>query len=69
MGDIIRSFGKKYPYETRMKILGTTERRTCEIAVKDLQLNCTVDEFHKEYKTLCREYLSDCKLLKGILVL
>lgn len=48
-----------------MKILGTTERRTCEIAVKDLQLSCTVDEFHKEYKHLCREYLSDCKMLKG----
>jgi pseudouridine-5'-monophosphatase len=65
VGSIIRSFGKKYPYETRMKILGTTERRTCEIAVKDLALPCSVDDFHKKYRQMCLTDLKDVYLLKG----
>jgi pseudouridine-5'-monophosphatase len=48
-----------------MKILGTTERRTCEIAVKDLALPCSVDEFHKRYRQLCLTELRNVYLLKG----
>lgn len=48
-----------------MKILGTTERRTCEIAVKELELPCTVDEFHRQYKLSCVKNLGNVFLLKG----
>lgn len=52
-----------------MKILGTTERRTCEIAVKELNLPCTVDELHRQFKLSCLKNLRDVYLLKGIYIL
>jgi pseudouridine 5'-phosphatase len=48
-----------------MRILGTTERRTCEIAVEELNLPCTVDEFHEQYRQACLDGLRNVKLLKG----
>lgn len=48
-----------------MRILGTTERRTCEIAVKELNLPCTVDEFHKQFKQSCLDNLGNVFLMKG----
>lgn len=48
-----------------MRILGTTERRTCEIAVKELELPCTVDEFHKQYRQACLDGLKNVHLLRG----
>lgn len=48
-----------------MKILGTTERRTCEIAVKELNLPCSVDEFHEQYVSSCVKNLENVFLLKG----
>lgn len=49
-----------------MRILGTTERRTCEIAVKELNLPCSVDEFHRQYQLSCLKNLENVYLLKGI---
>lgn len=49
-----------------MKILGTTERRTCEIAVKELNLPCTVDEFHRQFVLSCLKNLKDVYFLQGI---
>lgn len=48
-----------------MRILGTTEQRTCEIAVKELNLPCTVDELHRQYVKMSIERLEDVYLLKG----
>lgn len=48
-----------------MKILGTTERRTCEIAVKELNLPCTVDHFHQQFKQSCLDNLANVFLMKG----
>lgn len=48
-----------------MRILGTTERRTCEIAVKELDLPCTVDDFHKQYRQACLDNLKNVHLLRG----
>lgn len=48
-----------------MRILGTTEQRTCEIAVKELDLPCSVDEFYSQYKLSCVQNLENVFLLKG----
>lgn len=48
-----------------MKILGTTERRTCEIAVEELNLPCTVDDFYKKFKQSCLDNLGNANLFKG----
>lgn len=65
MENLAKSYDKPYPWDIRMKVLGTTERRTCEIAVKELDLPCTVDEFHNQYRLSCFKNLSDVYLLKG----
>jgi hypothetical protein len=49
-----------------MKILGTTERRTCEIAVKELSLPCSVDDFHRQFRISCMKNLENVYLFKGV---
>ncbi|CAG9807303.1 unnamed protein product [Chironomus riparius] len=63
--DLAASYGKPYPWEVRMRILGTTERRTCEIAVAELGLPCTVDEFQKQFSQSCLDNLGNCNLMNG----
>jgi len=63
--DLAASYGKPYPWEVRMRILGTTERRTCEIAVQELGLPCTVDDFQKQFSQSCLDNLGNCNLMKG----
>lgn len=61
-----KKYGTVYPWDVRMKILGTTERRTSEIAVRELNLPCTVDDFQKEFKERCLRSLENVQLFKGI---
>lgn len=63
--NLAKSYNRPYPWDVRMRILGTTERRTCEIAVKELDLPCTVDEFHRQYQLSCLKNLENVFLLKG----
>lgn len=63
--NLAQKYGKPYPWDVRMKILGTTERRTCEIAVKELDLPCTVDDFQRQFKQSCLDNLADVYLMKG----
>lgn len=65
IADLLKSYNKPYPWDIRMKVLGTTERKTCEIAVKEMQLPCTVDVFHKQFVKSCLQNLSNVHLLKG----
>lgn len=65
LADLLKSYNKPYPWDIRMKVLGTTERKTCEIAVKEMQLPCTVDVFHKQFVKSCLQNLSNVHLLKG----
>lgn len=48
-----------------MKVLGTTERRSCEIMIKELNLPCTLDDFHRQYKESCVTNLENVYLLTG----
>lgn len=65
VGDISRSFGIPYKYDVRMHILGTTEHMTAKIAVNELNLPISVNEFKARYTELGRERLRDVNLLKG----
>lgn len=64
--DICKRYDKPFPMETRFKVLGTTERRSCEITVEDCKLPITVDEFVKQYKELSLSRLGNAPLLIGI---
>lgn len=63
--DICQKYDKPFLHETRLKILGTTERKSCETIVQDCHLPCTVDDFQKEYKALSLQRLQNCGILPG----
>lgn len=51
--------------EVRMKLIGTSEHAACEICVKDLNLNCTLEEFEKDFHALSQERLPSADFLPG----
>lgn len=63
--DVLKQFNKPYPWATRMRVLGTTEMKCCQIVVEDCQLPCTPQEFHKRYTKLGHALLGNCELLPG----
>lgn len=58
-------YNKPYPWDTRIRILGTTEQMTAKIAINDLQLPITVDEFRQKYSELARKRLRNVTWLRG----
>lgn len=62
---IAQSYNKPYPIEVRLKLLGTTEPRTAEIAVTDLGLPLTPQEFLEKFHALCQKGLSQCPMKPG----
>ncbi|XP_037957276.1 probable pseudouridine-5'-phosphatase isoform X1 [Teleopsis dalmanni] len=62
---IVKPFGKTYPFEVRVQVLGTNERTSAEITVRELDLPITVDEFLEQYHKLCQEMLGNTPLMKG----
>lgn len=65
MRDVAKMYNKPYPWDTRIRILGTTEQMTAKIAVKELQLPITVDEFRHKFSELARERLRNVTWLRG----
>ncbi|CRL06017.1 CLUMA_CG018983, isoform A [Clunio marinus] len=63
--NIAKKYNRPYPWDVRMKILGTIERRTCEIAVKELKLPCTVDDFQRQFVQITLKNLENVYLFKG----
>lgn len=66
--DIAKMYNKPYPYETRIRILGTTEQMTAKIAVNELKLPITVDEFRQKFCELGRKRLQNVTWLRGSVV-
>ncbi|KAJ8965054.1 hypothetical protein NQ314_004455 [Rhamnusium bicolor] len=50
IGDIAREYGKEYTIETKLKILGTTEKGTANVAVTMMQLPISPEDFLVTYK-------------------
>jgi len=63
--DIAKMYGKPYPKEVRMRILGTTEQLTAKIAVTELQLPITVTKFRELFSAYLRRRLADLSLMRG----
>lgn len=51
--------------EVRLKLLGSTERRSCEICVTDLALNVSLDDFIKDFRGLSQKRLADVDFMPG----
>uniref|UniRef100_A0A2M4ANA3 Pseudouridine-5'-phosphatase n=1 Tax=Anopheles triannulatus TaxID=58253 RepID=A0A2M4ANA3_9DIPT len=65
LGDLLKSYSSPYPRATRMKVMGTTEQRTCSILVQDLKLPCTVDDFLAQFRRNQLLHLGQAPLLQG----
>lgn len=48
-----------------MKLLGSTERRSCEVCVTDLKLNVTLDDFIAEFRKISQERLANVDFMPG----
>lgn len=59
-------FGKPYPMQTRLRILGTTEQMTGEIAIRDMKLPISSAEFHSIYKDMSQKRLVNLSLMPGV---
>ncbi|XP_065075220.1 probable pseudouridine-5'-phosphatase [Ochlerotatus camptorhynchus] len=63
--DLVESYGSSYPWDTQMKIMGTTEQKTVSIIVNDLKLTCTEEEFLKKYRQRQLVELANARLMRG----
>ena len=48
-----------------MKLLGSTEKRSCEVCVNDLNLNVTLEEFIKHFRELSQIRLANVGFMPG----
>lgn len=62
---LLQTYSSPYPRATRMKVMGTTEQRTCSILVNDLKLPCTVDEFLARFRRDQLLHLGQAPLMQG----
>ncbi|XP_069962554.1 probable pseudouridine-5'-phosphatase isoform X1 [Bactrocera oleae] len=62
---IAGSFNKSYPRDVRVKMLGTTEQKSAAIAVNELELPITVEEYLKRFTNKCKEMLGNSPLMQG----
>lgn len=63
--EIAASHGKLYTPSVRAKILGTQEVDTCKIAVREMQLPISWEQFQEEFKAKTHIMLQNCPLMKG----
>ena len=63
--EVTTKYGKKMTPEVRLKLLGSTERRSCEICVTDLALNVSVDDFIKDFRELSQARLAGVDFMPG----
>lgn len=62
---IARKYGKEYTLETRMKIMGTPEPTTAKIAVSEMNLPITPEQFLSEYEEMGKIHLQNPPLFEG----
>lgn len=63
--ELCEKFGHKLTPEARVKLLGSTERRSCEVCVTDLGLNVTLDQFISEFRVITQERLASVDFMPG----
>ncbi|XP_050439382.1 pseudouridine-5'-phosphatase-like [Adelges cooleyi] len=63
---IAQEFGKEFPDELRMKVLGTQEMDGARIMVNALQLDLTPEEFLRKVQVIEEKELPKVKLMSGV---
>ncbi|XP_019865548.2 pseudouridine-5'-phosphatase [Aethina tumida] len=65
VSDIAAQYGKTYTKDAKLKVLGTPERDTAKIVVRELELPISEDEFLKVYKKKVQGELQHPPLMPG----
>lgn len=65
ISSIARKYNKEYTVDIKLKILGTPEPETARLAVKEMNLPITTEQFLAEYKEGVWEELKNPPLLPG----
>ncbi|KAJ8974886.1 hypothetical protein NQ317_011732 [Molorchus minor] len=65
IGDIAGRFGKEYTSDIKLKILGTPEKDTARLAVSEMQLPISPEEFLVDYKERVKKELQNPELMPG----
>lgn len=63
--DICQSFGKDYPLDVRMRVLGTQAEKSAEIVITSMSLPVTIPEFLKMQREIVQKQFSSVKLMDG----
>lgn len=63
--EVTTKYGKPLTPEVRIKLLGSTERRSCEICVNDLGLNVSIEDFVKDFRELSQQRLPNVDFMPG----
>jgi pseudouridine 5'-phosphatase len=63
--ELCEKYGKKLTPEARVKLLGSTEKRSCQVCVEDLQLNVTLEQFISDFRTITQERLENVDFMPG----
>ena len=63
--ELCAKYGHELTPEARVKLLGSTERRSCEVCVTDLKLNVTLEDFIREFRVMSQKRLSNVEFMPG----
>jgi pseudouridine-5'-monophosphatase len=63
--DITKSYGKDYPPDVRMKVMGTTEQMTIKIVIDELKLPVSAAEFQNIFTDIFWKRFTKLDLLNG----
>lgn len=62
---ILRPYGKRFPWRTKVKMMGRDARVAAQILVDDLDLSLTPDEYLESRKEILRELFANCSAIEG----
>jgi pseudouridine 5'-phosphatase len=63
--ELCEKYGHPLTPEARVKLLGSTEKRSCEVCVNDLKLNVTLDQFISDFRQVTAERLVSVDFMPG----
>lgn len=63
--EICQSFGKEYPWNVRINVMGTTEQNTAATVIREVDLPISVEEFLSLLDDMVRDEFTRLNLMKG----
>lgn len=63
--DICRSFGKDYPLDVRMEVMGTQAEKSAEIVITHMSLPLTIPKFLNMQLDIVRKQFNNLNLMEG----